>query len=793
MLRDLWINLSQSLLVILAIAIGIFGTGFVLDAYSILNREIDANYKMADPVSATIWMDKVDEDALSVARNYPGVASADKTASVVRARVETAPGEWDILQLYVIDDFNNIKINKIFPVSGNWPPGDDQILIERASMPIVNCLQGKTINVQVLGGPERDIMVSGVIYDPSQDPAWVNNIACGYITPGALKYLGGKTPPAGLRISAGYGNLDRTRITDTADKLGAALQHKGYQIKRVEVPIPGKYPQTDKINSLLLTLVLFGFLCLLLSAFLTAALISSLLSRQVRQIGMMKALGAGTLQIAGIYTGNILILSLIAMAIGIPLGISAGQGFAISTMNLLNFNIANSAVPAWAIVIQAAVGILIPLITALYPVYKGSRITVREAISDYGVNLKDFGVSRFDKLLERIRFLPRIVALSLRNTFRRRGRLILALIMLALGGASFISSIGASASWNQTIDNAFKNIYYDIDVRLGGNYSTDALEKSVLEVPEVTGAEAWGYAMSASFPKYSDGTYGSAYVIFAPKNDTKMINPPMIEGRWLTDSDTNAMVVDTDFMDNAVKQGTPVKVGDYVTFNLSGNDTIWHVVGVMDKIGFQSAAYVNYNYFSSITGQQGKGACLRVMVQGHDKDLQKTVAIKLEQKLKSDGFSVFIIQDLSLTRQVMVNHVILILSLLLFMSVLVAAIGALGLASTIGINVMERTREIGILRSVGASSGDLKRAVIGEGVITAVLSWILAILVSIPLTGLIAANTGQFVFPRVMQIVYPYWAPILWLGIVLIIALMAGIYPARKASRLTIREVLAYE
>ena len=153
----------------------------------------------------------------------------------------------------------------------------------------------------------------------------------------------------------------------------------------------------------------------------------------------------------------------------------------------------------------------------------------------------------------------------------------------------------------------------------------------------------------------------------------------------------------------------------------------------------------------------------------------------------------FVVQDLTLSRQMMVNHVVLILSLLILMSILVAAVGALGLASAMSMNVIERAREIGIMRSVGATTGTILHTVIMEGVATGIFSWLLGSIISIPLTTFIAGNTGQFIFPRVMEVVMPPWVPILWLAIVLIVAVAASFYPAWRATRITIREVLTYE
>ncbi len=792
-LRDLWLNLPRTILVVLAIAIGIFGVGFVTDAYSILTREIRVNYQSTNPPSATLWMDKIDGSTLDKARAFPGIADVEPARYPVRSRVEVGPNQWKILLLFVVDDFDSMRINKFFPSEGSWPPTDQQILLERSSMPVLQAEIGKSITMRLVNAEIHEIAVAGTVFDPSPDPAWVNDTANGYITSQTLKWLGGTAPEQGLRIVVSDNKRDRAHIREVATKLSASLKQNGYTVKRIEVPIPGKYQQTDKINSILFILIIFGLLCLMLSSFITALLITSLLSQQIRQIGVMKTLGADTHQIMGMYTGMVFIMSGIALLIGISLGVIVGKSFAISTLDMLNFNVTNESVSVWAFLLQIALGILVPVLTTLYPTIRGSRITVREAIRDYGLNEKNFGTGRLDQILEKLRGLPRPIMFSLRNTFRRRGRLLLSLIMLSIGGASFIASLGASASWNQTIDQSFASINYDIDIRFAKQYPADTIEDKIRTIKGVTKVEALGYAMSTAFPKYSDGTYGPAYAVFAPKNDTIMIHPPVVEGRWLSKNDTNAIVLDTEFVDNAKKLGTPINVGDDLTLSLSGKDSIWHVIGIMDKIGVQSAAYTNYDYFAETTEQKGNAMCARVLVEGHDKTLQKVVTQEIEKKLEQDNINLFVIQPLTVSRQIMVNHVVLILSLLMVMSVMVAVIGALGLASAMSINVMERTREIGIMRSIGATSRNILQSIIIEGIVIGLLSWLLGGLLSIPLTDYIARNSGRFIFPRIMVIDYPIGAPFLWLAIVIIISVAASFYPARKATRLTIREVLTYE
>jgi putative ABC transport system permease protein len=633
----------------------------------------------------------------------------------------------------------------------------------------------------------------GTVFDAGQEPSWVNGVAYGYVTPNTLSWLGGAAGFNQLRIVVSEDALDRSHIRQVAERLSASLQRDGDDVDRIEVPNPGKSQETDATKTLLFSLEAFGLLALLLSGLMTATLISSLLSQQVRRIGVMKAIGASTRQVMTIYFGTVLALALTALVIGIPLGVLAGRAFAIPVMEFLNFEVASGAIPLWAYVVQVALGVLVPLLTAAYPVYRGSRVTVHEAISDYGIDQKTFGTGRLDRWLGRLPDMPRSLTLSLRNTFRHRGRIVVTLVMLAAGGASFISALGSAASWDQTIDDTFATINYDIDVRFARPYATDAIEKSVRAIPGVTGVEPWGYLMSTAFPRYSDGTYGGPYAVLAPPADTALIDPPLFEGRWLRPDDTNALVVDADFIENAMQQGTPVELGDELTLNLNGEETTWQIVGIVGKIGFQSAAYVSYDYLAEIMDQQGLAASVRVVVEDHDKTLQASVSRILEQRLAEDGFDLFVVQDLSSARQLMENHVILILVFLMLMSILVAAVGALGLASTMGVNVMERAREFGIMRSVGASTGVIVRIVIVEGVIIGVLSWLVGAIVSIPVTNVIAGTAGSIFLSVPMTIVIPLWAPALWLGIVIAVAIAASYFAATGAARLTVREVLAYE
>ncbi len=127
------------------------------------------------------------------------------------------------------------------------------------------------------------------------------------------------------------------------------------------------------------------------------------------------------------------------------------------------------------------------------------------------------------------------------------------------------------------------------------------------------------------------------------------------------------------------------------------------------------------------------------------------------------------------------------------MAILIAVVGGLGLMGTMSINVIERTREIGVMRAVGASDGSVLKVFIVEGVFIGVLSWLVGAIVALPVGKLLSDAVGAAFLEAPLNYTFSTKGTLLWLAIVVILAVLASILPAWNASRLSVREVLAYE
>jgi putative ABC transport system permease protein len=135
----------------------------------------------------------------------------------------------------------------------------------------------------------------------------------------------------------------------------------------------------------------------------------------------------------------------------------------------------------------------------------------------------------------------------------------------------------------------------------------------------------------------------------------------------------------------------------------------------------------------------------------------------------------------------------IIVALLMIMTVLLATVGGLGLMGTMSLNVMDRVREIGVMRAFGASSKAISRIVIIEGLLIGMISWILAIGLSLPISSFLARTVGISFMDYPMAVTASPGGIFAWATIVIVISIFASLFPALRAARLTVTEVLAYE
>jgi len=378
--------------------------------------------------------------------------------------------------------------------------------------------------------------------------------------------------------------------------------------------------------------------------------------------------------------------------------------------------------------------------------------------------------------------------ISLRNTFRRRGRLLLTMVTLTLGGAVFIAVFNTQVALNGQVERMGRYFQADVNVDLARPYRVDRVVEQIMAVPGVTGVEAWTSA-AADWVRDEEGPPDSVTII-APPADTSLVDPVLLAGRWLVPGDEGAITISEAFWSDHPE----IRPGDHLRLRMDDREADWMVVGVFQYSGVdQLVAYTTYEHLGAVLRSPSHTSRFRAITARHDADDQQQVAVLLDEHLRKAGFQVDLVEAGALFVGSATSLLGVLTAVLLVMAVLTALVGSIGLTGTVSMNVMERTREIGVLRTVGADDRAVATLVIVEGQVIGLISYLLAAVVSFPITALLSNIVNRAVFNAPADPSFTANGFLAWLAVMLVLATVASLIPARTASRLTIREVLAYE
>ena len=441
----------------------------------------------------------------------------------------------------------------------------------------------------------------------------------------------------------------------------------------------------------------------------------------------MRSVGAVPNQITVMYIVNVLVLSLIGLILAIPLGWFGSLMLSGWAANFMNFDITTRILYPQIALLQTVLALIVPVGVALYPILAGTSISVYQAIYQHGL-VQEGGKDWVEKILNKLAFLSPPTVLSILNTFRNIPRLLFTLVTLTLAGAMFVATFSTRNSLNAQVDQIGRYVYYDVAINVNPGTSRYTAEREALRIPGVVAAEGW--ANVTGMLKHEDGSEGEEIEILGVPYDTITMEPKLFNGRWLNAEDGWQVVINQDFL-----KTKDVSVGDTFDLEVEGIDREFKVVGIVSKTILGPRIYMNYNMISKLNGQNDSVDHVRMRTDTAalaSADEQDALKEMVEERFSNAGLS----DNSAQTNHEVFGHFSepfrIILTLLIIMASLLGVVGGLSLAGTMSINVMERTREIGVLRSVGASNHSVRMVVVVEGIGIAILSWLLVVLFSAP-------------------------------------------------------------
>jgi putative ABC transport system permease protein len=783
-IRDLWRHRSRTLMVVLSIAIGVLGIGMIATTWDILRRDLGRRYAAVVPAHVEIYVPAgVTVDDLRGLQTAAGVAQVQGRAAFSGRYRSSRTGRWEPLDLIAVPDPAGQSVNILPLQAGVWP-GRDQIALERSALGEMRADIGQALEVEDALGRSRTLQVSGVIHQQDDLSTMIRGSPVALVSLDAMTRLVGHDRVNTIYVTA----ADLARQAEAAEAVRNQLERAGYAVGRVTLRDPFEHPAEDVLGVLMLVMGILAALALVLSSLLVTNTISALIAQQIDQIGAMKAIGASTGIVMRVYSLTVLAYGLLGTAVAAPLAERLGYWLASYLAAQINVDLYPFRRSFLALGVMLAVGIIVPFIAAAKPLWDGAAITVRQAISDYGLG-GGSGENRLTRCLERVRGLPRLWSLALRNAVRVPHRLLLTLLTLALAGATFIAVLSTDRSFDRSIANLLEGQHgMDALLSFKGTQRVSQIVPIVASHTDVIHAEAWHFG--GGVMKLPSGQERQATIFAGPIN-TRFYQPELESGRWLAPDDSNAAVVNRKWAD---EEG--LRLGDVITLDLGGGapQTEWVVVGFnRDLVRRQTGVFLSLESLDRVLKRSDRTVTLQVQYAAHDLAYQRRVSDELADLLAGHGIEVFSTLTMGQIRSQVVSLYRILVVFLLVMSALTALVGGLGLMGMMSINVLERRKEIGVMRAIGAEARAIIQVFWGESLLITLASFPLAVALSAPMSRIMARAVGLAFINTPLDFAYATAGIAYWLALLLLIGTAASVAPALSAANLRVRESLSYE
>ncbi len=790
---DLWHNKMRTLLAVLSIAAGVFAVGTMFGMSDLLITNLDASHHAVIPPHLNVILAApIDRDTALSLKNVPGVEGVEPYNSINVLYKVHPQNEWRQGVVYMRDNFDDQKYELVQLREGHWPQ-KNEIGVERMAAQFLGLNIGDKVIFKI-GDTERTLPITGKIRHPFVPPPQFMDLAFFFMNGEGLERLDipeGQFAALYVRVTP----YSPDYVKEVATAIKDQLAKQNIRVAAFVYQDPNKHWGRTFFDGITLVLQLLALISVVMSAVLVYNTLSNLIVQQTNQIGILKAIGGRTHTIIGVYLASALVYGALALVIALPLGAIVAFSMTQSFLNLFNIDYEQFEISTPAVVFQVLSAIVVPLLAGLVPTLQGAMITVRQAIASYGLGRGKFGSSRLDRAIESIgqRWLPSQYATALGNMFRRKTRLILTELVLVMAGSAFLIVMSLTSSISSTLDHIFARQHYDTTIQFRQNQRLDqivSLARSVEGVDQVELRFVQAASMLVAGQLVKEAGIGSNIEGIPAGSD--FYTPLMVAGRWLAPGDGRVVVLTRE-----TAETNHIQLGDTVMLDLGelGKDR-WQVIGLYEPV-FASAytsdmIYAPLEALFKATKKHNQGSMLYVRMTSHSPAFEAAVTARLKDLYEGRNMKIVASQTQADARSSNEFQFSTVIWMLLALSIIVAAVGGIALMGALSIGVVERTKEIGVLRAVGARSRTILGIFVMEGILQGLLSWLVAVPVSFLVSQPVASALGHAMFSATLDHQYNWAAVGIWLGIILVISMLASMLPARGAARISVRDSLAY-
>lgn len=748
---------AKSFLVVFALVLGLWGVGSVGVSYRVLSRDLRQNFVATLPPHAVLTFESSTSLDLAALRALPEVEAVE-WRDVARLRVEARPDDWVPLVLFAAEDFQHAAVARVVRQEGAALPSPGAIRIERNGRLISNLDRGGAARVRN-GGRNLTVPIDGIVFDPAQAPATQDHFLFAYTDPATFSALSGQA--TGRRLLLRLTNVhSKPEVERAVARLRSSAGGGSFERAAVTIPAFLEHPHQWQLDMLIAIIGTIGLLAFLLSSILVSQVIAALVAKQTRQVGILKAIGATRSRVMRIYA---LYLGLFAVASGlvaIPLAVVTGYAFAEFCARILNFELLTTRLPGEVLGLLILAALVLPFLFAGPTLLRAGRISVREALAE-----------------------PR---LQLRKRLSRR--VMVTVLATALGVAIFSTGFNLRQSLFKFLTSTRDSMRFDLQVVANRPLPRDTFAAVFSKVSGIARTEAWSGGKGELQTRVV-GTSDGIGIVALPL-DSQMVALRMVAGRWLRSAETPEVVLNQ----AALERFHQPKVGQEIALTIGGTLRRATLAGIAEEIDLPKV-YLAADVYDRWANPDHRVNTM--LFTAKDPSFRGVMTLKreLERAVVASDLDVLYVMSRAERTKVIADHLDIILVTLLILAFLVLWVSALGMASATSITVMERTREIGVLRAIGATPGRILRRFVAEGMTVHLLGVALGLLLSWPLSIAAAKFFGRLMLGEGAALRYA-WSPAGFVITVVtstVFGLLATRLPAGAAVKISTREALAYE
>jgi putative ABC transport system permease protein len=772
-LRDIQRRPLRTVLTVIGIMLGVAGLVAINHTGHNLADAQRETYAGARQPDFTLFVSQISPTLRDLVARQENVQAVD--TRMVRTTRTSAGAGWFSTRLVGVEDFGNITLSEMQLISGRYP-GRGEVVYDIGAQEVLDLEIGDTVALQRSGGaPTHYVEVSGFVQVPEAlDPA-VAGRATAFVPAVEARRFEGRQ----------YNNFLMIRVDDprqasaTATSINRLLNRRGVGTGSLAVRDPEVFTGSRELETLLVLLRVFSVIGLALSGFLVINTVAAIMVEETRQIGIIKAVGGRTRSMIVGYLGFATMIGLIASILGLALGLIGGRVLTSYLAGLSGLFLPGFSIDWTDIALAFAVGVGVAVVSALVPTWLNTRRKIAELLQNIGV-VADFRrgmIHRFTIFAARF---GTIFAMGVRNLARRPGRAAITVLVVAVAVSAFLGTEAVNRSVTTTVDNLYD--LYGGEGWVSFEQPIDVgFQRRLERHPDIDRAEPWTRSRAA--------IGSTSTTVWGLPADTRIYHARIVDGAWLGRGNPTPAVLTIN-----LAREIDATVGDVVTLDMDGRSNLIQVTGLVDDESTFLGADAIGKVFLRIEDQhrllgrgQRAGIFAMQLSSSAPDDVDRILADIEESFAEHEPQTVPMYQD-----QESAERVIGILTLMLnAMVAIVGLVGLAGIVNTLIINLTERRREFGILRSIGASRQQLIRLLVTEGVALAALGYAVGLLFGYPLARYLVNLTSQQLFGLEF-----HFSNVALFGsfIVAVLASAAvALGPALIATRIRPIQVLRYE